>query len=608
MKASPEIPSFGMRWKAGSENILTRHLICAKYDWGNGAAFHRAEVIKALWPGEQWHEWTERRISGFCRANWLTWFGPAGSAKSTDAAKIALGYYLEAPHETTIIVCSTTMKMLRKRIWSEVGRLHSSIPKEISFADESGREIQRAPVGNEAELIDSDTMVRWKHGDTKHGIFGLAVEEGPIEEVVNTLIGVHAMRVLLILDEMQAIREAIVRATYNMASNPEFRFIGMGNPESLLDPLGKASEPIEGWDSIIAADTAEWPTVGGPTDGHGLCQFFDGRKSPADKSPEEQKRLNFLTNKKFVDRIIKGKGGNMADPDVWKFAIGWPAPMGLESTILDASIMQVFGCSKKAVWTKGFTRRAALDAAFGGGDDAVLQFLKCGEVEDAEGKRWLIEFGETLKVPINAESKRPLHYQITDFCRVECEKRQVKASEFALDTGGEGGALESIFRQEWGAVVGIEPGGSPSDARIDETGKTAKEAYDTRASELCFGLRTFAMSNGIRSLPEEAAKQACARRTFYRNGKWCAEPKTGSKGRTDERGRPVKGFKQRLGFSPDEFDACAVGVALCMEKGAVAVVGEAKATGEDEREEVLPDESSEDQYLIEDTAEEFSFI
>src|SRR4029077_8198062 len=135
-----------------------------------------------------------------------------------------------------VIVCSTTMKMLRMRIWSQVARYHTQLPKNLG------------PVG---ELLDSLTKIRWKQGDDVNGIFGMAVEEGSIEEVVNNLIGVHTQRVLLILDEMQGIREAIMRATKNMIANPKFKMLGLGNPDSLQNPLGKESEPIDGWDSIV---------------------------------------------------------------------------------------------------------------------------------------------------------------------------------------------------------------------------------------------------------------------------------------------------------------------------------------------------------------------
>jgi hypothetical protein len=211
---------------------------------------------------------------------------------------------------------------------------------------------------------------------------------------------------------------------------------------------------------------------------------------------------------------------------------------------------------------------AALDPAFSGGDKAILQFLKRGKCTDESGTRWQIAFGDWMEVPIDGlRLDRPIEYQIVDFCRVECEKRRIPPSEFALDVGGRGGALAGNFDLEWGRVNRVESGGSASDLPIDDTGKTAREAYDNRSSELCLSVREMAIANGIRGLSEEAAKQGCARRTFYRNGKWCVEPKVGGKGRTDEKGRSVKGYKERMQHSPDHWDACAVGVALCRERG-----------------------------------------
>jgi hypothetical protein len=554
---------FGINWsdkaaKIGQKSIplIQRHQYCAFHNVGEGAFYHRRERIKLWWPQYEWHRWNERRLQGNCNYDWLTWLGPASSAKSTDAAIFGLELWLQAPDRTAVIVCSTTMKMLRMRIWAQVARYHQALPR-----------LKGAFYG---DLMDSVTRIRWKQGDDKNGVFGMAVEEGSTEEVINNLIGIHTDRVLLILDEMQGIREAIMRATNNMIANPKFSMIGMGNPDSLTNPLGRESEPIEGWDSVVRGETEEWETHGGPTKGRGLCQFFDGRKSPADDSPEERKRLPWLCNREWYEGIVKAAHGNENDPQVWQMAIGWPPPMGLESTLLDDAIITTFHCKDKAVWTEGFRRCAALDAAFGGGDKAKLTFINYGESEDDKGhKRWVIEAVETLLVPIDAESSRPIHYQLVDFCKVECQKRHISYMEFALDSSGEGGGLKAIFDQEWGPVNGIEAGGRPSEMPIDDMGKTARDAYDTRASELCFSVREFALADGIRGMGQDAVFQACNRRTFYRNGKWCAEPKSGSKGRTDERGRPVRGYKQRMGHSPDDFDSFAVGVEHCRQQGAV---------------------------------------
>lgn len=560
--------SCGIDWSAlakatGQKSVprIQKLQYLAYHGIGDQYAIRRAR-IEALFPSYQWHRWNERRLKAICSHRWVTWLGPASSAKSTDAAVFGLEYFLQAPDRTAVIVCSTSVKMLRSRIWSQIARFHQALPKNL---------------GSVGDLMDSVTRIRWKPGDDVNGIFGMAVEEGSVEEVINNLIGVHTERVLLYLDEMQGIREAIMRATSNMVANPFFQMVGMGNPDSLNNPLGKESEPVDGWDSVVRGQTEEWETHGGPTKGRGLCQFFDGRKSPADDSPEERKRLKWLCNREWYEGIVKAAKGNENDPSVWQFGIGWPPPMGLESTLLDDAIVVTFNCKKKAIWTHGYRQCAALDPAFGGGDSAKLTFIKYGETENDDGKkRWVIEFGEVLSVPIDAESTRPIHYQIMDYCQVECTKRHIKPKDFALDASGEGGGLKAIFDREWGEVVGIESGGSPSELAIDETGKTAKEGYDTRASELCFNVREFALADGIRGMSDAMTFQACNRRTFYRNGKWATEPKVGSKGRTDERGRPVRGYKSRMGHSPDDFDSGAVGVEFCRLQGAVpAVIGEA---------------------------------
>lgn len=563
---------FGIDWEEKAKALkldfipkITKHQYMAYHQLGD-VYFHRHERIKTLWPNYQWHRWAERRLRGLSEYHWNVWFGPSASGKTVDAAVSGIEYWLQAPERTAVIACSTTMKMLRARVWGQIVRWWTALPKGIGFV---------------GELLDSVTRIRWKQGDDINCMFGIAVEEGSIEEVVNNLIGIHTERVLLIIDEGQGIREAIMRATFNMAKNPRFDFLIMGNPDSMHSPLVREGEPLDGWDAVVRGETEQWTNLGGPAKGEGLTQFFDGRKSPADDSPEEKKRLPWLINAEWIAAHLKSVRGNLNDPTFWAQAIGWPPPMGLESTLIDDSILTTFHCKDKAVWTEGFRKFACLDPAFSGGDKAILQFGKYGQTTDDRGiKRWTVEFGEWMQVPIDAKSERPLHYQIVDFCKVECQQRHIRATEFSLDASGEGGGLKSIFEREWGYVIGIESGGLPSELPVDETGKTARESYDTRASELLFNLREFAMSDGIRGLSNEAAYQACSRRTFYRNGKWCAEPKVGSKGKTDEKGRPVKGYKTRMGHSPDHLDASCVGLAFCKSQGAVPTVIDAGGSDE----------------------------
>jgi len=61
---------------------------------------------------------------------------------------------------------------------------------------------------------------------------------------------------------------------------------------------------------------------------------------------------------------------------------------------------------------------------------------------------------------------------------------------------GEGGGLLSIFRREWGPVVGIEEAGKVSDRPISAVNpRPASEEYDRVVTELHFAVREFAIND-----------------------------------------------------------------------------------------------------------------
>lgn len=561
---------FGVNWtrqfKGQKINLLLKRLYCARWGCGNVPVWeHRKAVAQILWPKHKWHRWTDMRLKAFSESSWTTFLGPASSAKSTDAGMFAILYYLESPGETAIMMCSTSKEMLKMRAWNEVTKFFLSIPKEINLTDENGKIIEKLQMGDIGRLVDTQTKILWKPGDDKHGITGVAVAEGPVEQVVSNHLGVHTKRVLLVMDEMQAVRPAILKAAAsNMSKNEEFKLLGIGNPDDINSLLSRESEPIAGWSSINPDVDSVWKTLGNDRHKGGLCVFTDGRKSPADDSPEERKRLPFLINSDQIANHLYKLRGNTDDPDYWAQDIGFPPPASAtKSTVLSLSIIEKFDCRGRAVWTKDPTKAAALDPAFsfGGGDKKVLQFFKYGqtevEIDGVKQLRWIVEFGRTACVPVKASNKdRPLEYQIVDFCKEECQKDGIMPENFALDSTAIGRGLKAIFEQEWGAVVGVEFGGSPSERYVNVGGRTASDQYDNRASELNISIREFAMGGQIRGLPGEAEAQFCIRRTEQVNKKQSVESK--------------KELKKRLGRSPDEADACCISIDLAKQRGAVA--------------------------------------
>ncbi len=594
---------YGVTWSRAYPqqqlNTLMRRLICARYALGDVPVWeHRKAVMKIIAPKHEWHRWVDLRLKAFSESSWITWVGPASSTKSTDAALFAIEYWMEAPHETAVILCSTSVEMLKMRVWNEVMRIYSNIPQKVALKHEDGW-VENITIGQFGRPISTQTKIMWAPGDDKHGLTGVAVAEGPVDQVVSNHLGVHTKRVLLLMDEMQAVRPAILKAAAsNMAKNEEFKLLGMGNPDDTNSLLGRESEPLDGWSSIDIETDTTWRTLGLDPKTGGTCVFTDGRKSPANDSPAERKRLSFMINDEQIAQHLYRCHGNPDEPDFWTQSIGFFPPSGTKSTVLDSAIIEKWNCKGKAVWTRMPTKAAALDPAFsfGGGDKKVLQFFKFGQTEETiDGvvtSRWVIEFGKTMYVPVKASSARPLDYQILDFCRDQCEKEGVLPENFATDSTGIGRGLKSIFDVEWGIVVGVEFGGAPSVRIVSALGnKTGKEQYDDRKSELNMAIREFAMSNSIRGLPTEAAAQFCVRKTEQQNKKQSVESK--------------RELKKRINRSPDESDACAIGIELAKQKGAVASLSAAPSRPIPNMVNALKESDSyysEDNYLQNDAA------
>lgn len=521
---------------------------------------HFKWLAQRVAPQHSWHYWTDIRFRGLCEHAFTIWMAGGGVGKTGDAALFSLVYWLLAPHETYIVLVSTTKDMLKGRIWGQLVRFFQRIPPEVRK--------EFLPEGT-GDLLDSQCQIRFLPGDSINIIKGVAVQDGPVEEAVNNIIGQHTTRVFCILDEMQGVRKAIMDAIPNLLKNPESKFHGMGNPQTLNTMLCVAAEPLGGW-SAIPKFSPEWEIDSHGYPGTGRAFFFDGRKSPAVLDPEWGAKNPWMTNQDHIDNHFRSKevAFNENHPAFMWQTIGWPPDKGLETTVLDMATVHRFLLDRPPVWTDHTVTFMSVDPAYGGGDDPILQVMRRGNTTDEAGTRWVIAGVEQLHIPINSEDPLPVDYQIANYIKEQGKKRNIPPRECAIACAGRGAAIKSILDVEWGAVNGVEEGGSPSERVVDERGRTAKESYNTRASELCFALRDFARGNQLRNVPAEVIEQACARLTFDHNGKSCVEPKTATSGLIAAKGQNAKGFKQRLGYSPDEMDAWNIGLEHARQMGA----------------------------------------
>jgi len=527
---------YDKEWADGTTD-LSVELHCYRYDHdvdegGLGQVGHMTNAIKTLFPerlpngrrGCVWHPWLERRVECWCNVtarrlkapeDWYCWFGPASAGKTADAAVIALVDWLAGYDCTTTIVCSTTIKMLKKRIWGEVLRYYTLYGGQLPGT------YQKSSL---AILSNPD-------GEFKNGIHGIAIQQGTVEEAMGDLIGVHNDRVRLIIDEAQATREAAFEATENLSANPDFKLLAMGNPQSHLDPLGRYSEPDlgGGWAAVSPA-MPEWPTK------YGVTLFFDGRKSPGIQEP---KRLSFLLQQKQIEETIARRGED--SPYMWTFRIGFPPPEGLLHTIITESMLVKFHMRDPAVWKYPPQRGAGLDPSFSnGGDRCILAPYEFGELITGE---MAILFLPYIHIKLAIAKDKPITYHIQERVQEECEELGIRPSDLGIEVSGTQGSLADVIEREWGpGVHRVKFQGSATNRPVSREDPTpASKAYSNRVTELWFNFSLFARYGQVRGMCLDSAREFTQRLVVEDKQPQQIEPK--------------RAMRARLGISPDIADA-----------------------------------------------------
>jgi len=477
---------------------------------GLGRYGHLRRAISLMWPKTSWNPWLETALQSLCDYNFVCWTGCGASGKTHAAALFSMMYWLADPIHTSVILTSTTAKMIRKRAWATIQTL------------------MRESNGFPGHMVDSKTTLQAVRGDDKHSISAIAVKEGNTQAAVANIQGIRSPRTFVVIDEATDTPEAAFEACTNLQKGTnEFKLLVIGNPASKFDPHGRFATPKEGWTSVSVEDE-EWETSLG-----GICIRFDGCKSPNIKAG---KRLYpYLIDEEQVKRAERNEGEN--SPTFWKYTRGFWAPDGMVKTVLSESICDKFDLRKPVVFERDARKIAGFDPAFGG-DRAVLKFARLGYMAD---NRQAINFDETVEIRPSAMSKEPVHFQIARRCIEECKKRGVEAEDLAVDGTGEGAATCDIITAEWGSPTRVGFGGAPTDRAVSESdSRRCSEVYKNRVTELWFSSRHWAMEGRLGGMDDDTLKELCAR-MFEDKAKIVVERK--------------EDMKKRTGKSPDLADA-----------------------------------------------------
>jgi hypothetical protein len=498
---------------------------------------HFKRIVSALWPEDGpkpfvWHPWAERMLEAACNNQYLAVAGCASSGKTDAFAIWAIVNFIVAPYDTMVLVTSTTLKDSRKRIWGSI------------------RDYWQAAPPLPGKLVDSMGLIRFEDGtggtSDKCGITLIAAEKKKEKEAVGKLIGFKNKRVIVIADEMPELSESILEASAsNLSLNPEFQFIGIGNPASRFDAFGILSKPKGGWQSISPMDD-EWDTD------RGRCIRFDGEKSP-----------NVVTGKLIYPWIVtqakldeaKARFGENSLA-YYRMFRGYWAPTGDEDNIYSETEIISAGADGEAIWLEPPTRVAALDPAFtNGGDRTPIQFGEFGVSRD--GIPTLMLTHRKLLQDNVHDKKRTRTEQIVQQFKDACDADGVEPWCCAFDKSGAGGPFGDVVAMSWSPeVLGVQFGGKASELPVSISDPTlSSDRYVNRVSELWFGAKELIRTGQFKGVDRELAKEMCARKYSTKKG---TSLRMEVESKTD--------MKARTGASPDLADAAMILIELCRQR------------------------------------------
>jgi hypothetical protein len=533
-------------------------LLCWRERWDSGLnpIEHLRRALAILQPESIWHPWRARRFDSLCNDAMaskigtttirnISWVGPGAGGKTNDAGVFAFYFWLLDPANTSIALTSTSKQKMRQRVWPLIQECWRAA--KVAMMD----------LGDcEPHMLNSTMELQAIKGDSKHAIFGQAVEQGEIGPAVERLKGVHCSRIMLVIDEAPGTPEAIFQTIPNMAKGcQELIVLTIGNgPMTHFDCFSRCCRPVGGWKSI-GVESDQWETASVPEFQlpRGTCLHFDGAKSP---NVEAGRTLYpFLYSwedwqRSMRDPLIQRTAGFYSQDRGF-----WP-PEGFLRTVLTEEMIELGNARGEVTFAGPTTSIGSIDTGFGG-DACVLRFGRLGHV--ASGKL-AVQIDERFVVPILVDAvdengkRLPAEYQIANFVKPLCDARKVKPHCFGVEATGTGRGAAAVLLQQFGEIVWVESGGKPSDMPAsEEDNRPSHQVYDRRVTELWFSVAAFVKGSQLGGLTEDDCTQFCARQYDYVSKKYILEKK--------------EDLKPRLGRSPDDADSVAVMIEVARQMG-----------------------------------------
>lgn len=508
---------------------------------GLGKYQHLRECVDLLWNSDgrnivEWNPWLEKMLEESCEHNFLAVAGCSSSSKSFGGAIIAIVNFVADPENTLVLVTSTSISAAKKRIWKSVIQLWNKLPekyKKLGKIKPSLNMIHYQPQdGSNAHDAASITLV--------------AAEQKQEASAVQKLVGLKNERVFLIADELCELSPAVLQASDNLISNPEFYMIAMSNPKDREDPFGLMCEPVDGW-SGLDESMMEWDTK------YGKAIRFDVLQSP--NYLEQECIYKYMLTYEKIERFRNQHGENSAR--FYRFYRGFFPVQGAEDTIYTDTDFNAF-MAEQIKWKGEPTKVAGLDLSFSsGGDKTSLCICLFGESVDG---LMCLQFEKFYQIHENAADKlNPRTDQICAEVKKILDQEGVGYENVAVDNTGGAGTVDRLTQFMSRDIMRINFGGKATDRPVSSNDRTpSHKKYKNRVSELWgVGIEYFRGGQlaGFRKDPDLCTEMKARRYNMV-------------KGADGERMEvePKPKMKLRIGRSPDKADSLMLCVEVCRER------------------------------------------
>lgn len=549
--------------------------------YGRGRAFHYERMRNLLWPELDDHRWHRLCRDEILRDNAkITVLMGAGSSAKTHAASwIYLCEYFCWPEETCVLVASTDIRGLRKRVWAEITMLWQRAKDQYDYLPGN---LLDGSIAICTDALDDSGVENRRVRDMRKGIFGVpCINSSNSFTGLSKYHGIKQKRMRVVGDELSMMNISILKSFANLNQNPDFQAVLCFNPRDILDPGGQVAEPLDGWGTHLSPDkTAVWDTKFM----RGRCVNLIGTDSPNFDDPEKPNKYPYLIGPKKIAEVLTMFDRN--SPEFLEQCVGSMQVSVMARRVITRDLCLRNKAAEQVVWADtNRTRLGALDAAYGG-DRCVL--IKGEFGKDVAGK-FVLQIASPVTVPIVVKTKEPMEAedQIAVYVRDWCKNENIPAENFFHDSTGRG-SLGTALARHWSAACSpVEFGGAPSTRVVSldhfvldpktrqRRLKLCTEHYSKFVTELWYSVRYLLEAGQLKGLADDVRDEGCMRE-WRRVG----DDRIELESKSD--------MKARTGRSPDLFDALAILVEGARRRG-LAISKLANESAERENSQWLED-------------------